>query len=286
MKYKNFDQYTSQYSKKESDYLNKIGIATSGSLEIPYFSKIENTFDLKEKFLDIPVIMSSDFSNESVALFESNNFTYNFNDSPSIDKVYEDFSGSEFIPKMVNSISDTKKLRFPITAFGKEKSEFKTIGKLRSSEGIYKKFMEKIVPKTRFNILSFKKNPISIIEKVNGFPLDVNINRFKYLDSIKQISEKLHEKYDLDFYNIEILESIKGGLFINDVNKKIDLNPHQGLLVYESAYNDFYNSRLPNWVKSKIKKEYISKYYQTKLYDSMLVKTQHTMDYAKNLSKC
>lgn len=284
VKFKNFDQYTSQYSNDATSFLNKVGIATSESIDFPYFEYLKSHFDLNESASDIPIIVSSDFAFESQAIYESNRFTYNLNEAPSIDTIYEDFSGAQFIPKLAKSIPDAKKLKFPVVAYGKKgESEFKTIGKLRSSEGIYSKFREKIVPKTKFNVLSFKGKPISIVERVNKFPLDVNLKRFKHLSRVNEISKKLFEKYDLDFYNIEILESVKGGLYINGMNKKLELNPHQAYVVYENAYEDFYNSRIPNWVKNKIITEHVSKYYKNKAYDAMLLKTSHTMDYSKYL---
>lgn len=280
MRYKNFNQYISQYSNNEKDYLNKVGIASSSSENYSYYANINNQFDLKESDVNIPIIMSSDYSNDSNSIYESDMFKYNRNTSPDTDSVFEDFSGCEFIPKTVNSIPDTKKLKFPIKAVGPNSSQvFKTIGKLRSSEGIYSKFTEKITPKTRYTALSFKGKPISVVETVNKFPMDVDINRFKHLSKIRKISEMICEKYDLDVYNIELIESVKGSIYVNGVNTNLSLNPHQAYLVYESVYQDHYDTKIPNWVRRKIIEENVSGYYKQKSYDSMLVKTNNTMDY-------
>jgi hypothetical protein len=259
-----------------------VAIATNESIEFPYFDYIKNKFDLQENYKNIPIIVSDDFTNESTALYESGEFTYNFNDLPSMDRVFEDFKDEKFTTNQTYDITDVKKLKFPVTAYSKNsETEFKTVGKLRSSEGVYERFREKVVPKTKFTVLSFKGDPISIVESINRFPLDVDLKRFTLLNEVKKISKALYEKYDLDFYNIELLESVKGGLYINSVNRKLDLNPHQAITVYEAAYTDYYSARVPNWVKDQMIEESVSKYYKQKHLDSQLVKSKHTFNYAK-----
>jgi len=280
--FKNFDQYTRQYSNDVASFINRVAIATNETIEFPYFDYIKNKFDLKENHKNIPIIVSDDFTSESTAIYESGEFTYNLNEMPSIEEVFDDFKNEKFITNQKYNIKDTKQLKFPITAYSKNsETEFKTIGKLRASEGVYERFREKIVPKTKFNVLSFKGEPISIVEKINKFPLDVDMRRFALMTEVKNIARTLHKKYDLDFYNIEIYESIQGGLYVNGVNRKLDLNPHQALTVYEYAYNDYYSTKIPNWVKNKMIEESVSKYYKQKHYDSMLVKSKHTMNYSK-----
>lgn len=285
MKFKNFNQYSRQYSNDVTSFTNRVAIATNEEIDFPYFDYIKNKFDLKENYKNIPIIVSDDFSNESVALYESEEFTYNLNELPSMKQVFEDFKTSSFTTNQTYNIKEVKSLKFPITAYSKRgETEFKTIGKLRSSEDIYNRFREKIVPKTKFTVLSFKGDPISIVETINNFPLDVDLRRFTFLSEVSKISKALHEKYDLDFYNIELLESIKGGLYINGVNRKLDLNPHQAIKVYEAAYSDYYSTRVPNWVKEQMINESVSSYYKQKYLDSQLVKSKHTFKYDKYIN--
>lgn len=282
MKYKNFEQYTRQYSTDVNSFINRVAIATNENIDFPYFDYIKNKFDLQENYKNIPIIVSCDFTNESMALNESSEFTYNLNEMPDFETVLEDFKDSSFTTNKVDDIKNIKKLKFPITAYSADgETDYKTVGKLKASEGIYEKFREKIIPKTKFKVLSFKGKPISIVETINKFPLDVDMKRFTLLNKVRKISEELHDKYDLDFYNIEILESSNGKLYINNVNRKLDLNPHQAFVVYEAAYNDYYASRLPNWVKDKMINESVDKYYKQKYLDSQLVKSKHTFDYSK-----
>jgi len=285
VKFKNFNQYSRQYSNDVTSFTNRVAIATNEEIDFPYFDYIKNKFDLKENYKNIPIIVSDDFSNESVALYESEEFTYNLNELPSMKQVFEDFKTSSFTTNQTYNIKEVKSLKFPITAYSKRgETEFKTIGKLRSSEDIYNRFREKIVPKTKFTVLSFKGDPISIVETINNFPLDVDLRRFTFLSEVSKISKALHEKYDLDFYNIELLESIKGGLYINGVNRKLDLNPHQAIKVYEAAYSDYYSTRVPNWVKEQMINESVSSYYKQKYLDSQLVKSKHTFKYDKYIN--
>lgn len=280
MKFKNFDQYINQHSNNFSSFSKKVILATSESLDFPYFEYLNSSYDLNESDSRCPIIVSDDFVFKSDIVNESS--MYNLNACPIYESIISELPNSDFIPRECKDIRDIKKLRFPVTAYHKNGSmDFKTLGKLKSSEIIYDKFREKIIPKTKFKVLSFKGEPISIVETINKLPLDVNLKRFKYLNKINDISKSLFEKYNIDLCNIEIFESIKGDLYLNNINKKLDLNPHQAYKVYESVYEDFYSAKLPNWVKKKMINESISKYYQTKLYDSMLIKTEHTMDYSK-----
>lgn len=285
MKFKNFEQYSRQYSSDINSFINRVAIATNETIEFKYFDYIKSKYDLQENYKNIPIIISDDFTSESAALYESNEFTYNLNETPSLDRVLEDFKDASFTTNQTYDIKDIKKLKFPIIAYHKNgTSQFKTIGRLKSSEGIYEKFREEIVPITKFKVLAFNGEPISIIETINNFPLDVDLKRFTLLNEVRKITRAIYEKYDLDFYNVEILESNKKrGLFINNIDKKLNLNPHQAFVVYEAAYNDYYSARIPNWVKKKMINENVSKYYKQRAYDSMLIKSNHTMDYSKYL---
>lgn len=282
MKYKNFEQYSRQYSKDIESFINRVAIATNESIKFPYFDYIKNKFDLQENYKNIPIIVSDDFTNESDALNESDEFTYNLNEMPTIDTVFDDFKNESFTTNSVSDIKNIKELKFPVTAYHKDGSiDFKTLGKLKASEGIYNSFREKIIPKTKFKVLSFKGDPISVVETINKFPLDVDMKRFTRLNEVRKISKALHDKYDLDFYNIELLESANGKLYINGVNRKLDLNPHQAFVVYEAAYNDYYTSRVPKWVKDKMINESVVDYYKQKYLDSQLIKSNHTFNYEK-----
>ena len=131
--------------------------------------------------------------------------------------------------------------------------------------------------------MAFKGKPISIVENINRLPLDVDMNRFKMLDQVNEITSKIDESYSLDIYNIELLESTKGKLYIKSIDRDINLNPRESVFLYERAYLEYHNRPIPNWVSRQIVKEHLNPYYKSKSYDSMMVKSKHTLDYSKYL---
>jgi hypothetical protein len=263
-----------------------VGIATNENLTCPYFNKITERSALVESAKESPIIISQDFGNQFNTLNESFNLAYNSNMLSGDADIFENLAGQEFTPKTINDITKIKSIKFPIVASnGESISEFKTIGKLRASESIYNKFREQIVPRTKFKILSFKDKALSIVESINKYPLDVEMSGFKYINEITSIIKKVHEAYNLDFYNVEVFESNKGKIYINSIDQNINPNPHQSVSVYEAAFEDFYEASLPSWVKNTMIKEHAVPYYGKKKYDSMLIKSNYTMDYSKREAK-
>jgi hypothetical protein len=284
--FKSFNDYVKQYSNDIKTFSNRVAIATNENVDFPYFNVIRSEYDVSNNY-DIPIIISESFNPESIAINESHNFLYNKHITPKLESIYEDFAGHSFIPKEVSDIKNIKKLKFPILASSKDKSdEYKTIGKLKASESIYNKFRENPIPKTKFTILSFKNSPISIIETINKYPLDVDISKFKHLKEISDIVNKVYEKYNnLDFYNIDIIESTDGGFYINGINRKMNLNPHQAKSVYKCAYEDHYQSRLPKWAEEEIFNESVIPYYRKKALDSHLITSNNSIDYSKIIDR-
>lgn len=192
--------------------------------------------------------------------------------------------GTPYLPNSVSDIRKIKELNFPIIAqSGENQDEYKSISKLKSSERIYKNFRERPVARTRFKILAFKDQPISVVEWINKFPIDADLGNFVYIAEVADICKRTFDKFKLDVYNIEIIESIKGKIFIESIDKRLDLNPHQARILYESVYEDYYKTRLPKWVKDKIIEENTSSYYRQKYFDSKLIKTKHSLNYSKYL---
>jgi len=279
---KSFDQYTSQFSSDPSNFLNRIGIATSENFNHSYFKVIKNRFDLMETAVDFPIIITDTFNETTQIINESLTHKYNSAGLPTQESLLESFKDLGYLPNEVDSIRNIKSLTFPITAIGKNfKDDYKSVGSLRNAERIYSKFREKPVARTKFKVLGFKGNPISVVEWINKFPLDVDLTGFQYIKELEEICESISKNFNLDVYNVNLVESIKGKILVESIDRKLDLNPHESKLLYESIYQDFYKSRLPNWVKSKINEEHTKKYYQKKFYDSKLIKSKHTLNYSK-----
>lgn len=283
MKFKNFSEYLNEKDGDIKSYLNKVAIATSRDV-CPIFKKVDSDEDIVELSEKMAVIISDDFAYRDSSVNESS-VAYNSAKSDLTD-LRSKMGDCENLPNQVNDIQDIKKLKFPVIATNKEGSDrFKTIGKLKAAEKIYNTFKEDIVPKTRFKVLVFKDVIIGIQELINKLPLDVDINKFKDLGQLSSIAEKVNDAYSLDFYNIEVLESNKGKFYIKSVDQDINPNPLESVSLYEKAYLEYNKRPLPNWVKSKLKSEYVKPYCKSKYYDSMLVKSNNTMDYSKYLDK-
>lgn len=281
MKFRKFDEYLNDKDGDINAYLNKVAIATDRDV-CPIFKKVSPDDNIAELSEQIAVILSDDFTYRDASLNESS-VAYNSAKSDLTD-LRSKLGSCDMLPNQVDDIKDIKKLKFPIIATNSKGSDrYKTLGKLKAAEQIYNIFKEDIVPKTKFKVLLFKDCIIGIQEIINKLPLDVDVNRFRSIDKISTIAEAVNDKYSLDFYNIEVLESSKGKFYIKSVDQDINPNPLESVLLYEKAYLEYNNRPLPNWVKSKLKSDYVKPYCKNKYYDSMLVKSKNTMDYSKYL---
>lgn len=283
MKIQTFNDYERRYSKDYSTFSKQVAIASLTKKEHPFFSIVNNKKDIHERYQGYPVILDEGFCIGVQALYESSVGAYNSNRAPDLIEISRKLSDNPYLPKISNSIKDIRKgFRFPIIAKSDTKSDsYKTIGKLRSAGINYSTFIENPEAKTRFKILVFKGDPISIVEWINKFPIDVNLNSFEYLKESIQISNLIWENFNLDLCNIEIIESIKGDILMKSVDTNMNLNPLQEKLVYERIYEDYYESKLPNWFKHKIFEDHVLPYYKRRANDVKLIKSKHSMDYSK-----
>ena len=286
MALKTFGEYSKIISKDPRSYLNRVIMASNEKLNYTYFDSISNVFEFNELDSSRPVIMCNSFSMDYSIINESDVFTYGISSIPNNDLIYGDLFENEYIPKRVSDIKNIKKLKFPIIARNEtSENRYKTIGKLKKSNSIYKTFSEDIIPNTRFKAIIFKDSPICLEEIINKYRIDCDLKRFDYLNEIKSIAKDIYSKYGLDFYSIRVIESNKGKVYLDKIEEVSNINPYQAVEMYESAYSDFYQSNFPNWVKHKIIKESVAPYFKDKQYDALLFKSKHIIDYSKYLSK-
>jgi hypothetical protein len=280
---KNFESFQKRYSKDPETFLKQVGIASHSLTEHSLFKVVKSQNEISESYLDYPLILDEGFSLKIETINEKAAHTYNYGESPNILDIVDKMSSSPYSPKVVDKIQDTrKKFRYPVIAIkGDSKEEYRTIGKLRASDVIYSKFLENPDAKTRFKILSFKGDPISVIEHINKFKLDVDINSFQFLNEVKEISKNVYETFGFDICNVEIVESLKGDILIRSIDKKIDLNPLQEAKIYQCVYEDYYQTRLPNWFKKKVLNEHFSKYIKDMSNHTNLIKSKHSLNYSK-----
>lgn len=284
MVFKTFSEYSRTKSNDVKSYLNRVVIASNEKINYPYFDGVTNIFEFNRLDNDRPVIMCSDFTFDYSSINESEVFTYGTHVIPSRDQIYNDLLENEYIPQRVSDIRSIKNIKFPIIAKNDSSvNKYKTVGKLKKSENLYKTFIEDIIPKTRFKAIMLKDSPICLQETVNRYDIDCDLKKFKHLSIIKKIAESLYSKYNLDFYSVKLIESNKGKIYLDKIKGIPQLNPYQASKVYEAAYNDFYQARFPNWVKQKITSESVAPYFKKKQYDNMLIKSNNAIDYSKYL---
>ena len=163
------------------------------------------------------------------------------------------FTGESFIPKTVKNRNNVKRLTFPIVAIGKKgvKNVYETYNKFNKSENFYHTFHEKIIPKTKYEALFFRNEPIHAVEKINETSKKVNMST-GFKAKLTKIANSVLEKHKMDVYYMKINEDGKGSLFLRDIRKPGVLSESQANILYVAIYEDHYNHNLPFWFKNKM----------------------------------
>lgn len=285
MKLKNFKSYSSFYSKDPQNFEKKIALASPKMANLPMFEVVNSIDSALQIPKDIPVIQWNNFNFSSNKIDESFCSTvYNQSTIPTQSELNSEFKGEKFIPKIFGDRSQVKKMKFPIIGnFEDGSDEFKTYGKFKKSEKSYKSFQEKLIPSSRFEILVSGKSPIHAQKKINKTPFDIDMNRWKHSNEVESICNKINDKWSPEYYIINLLES-NGKIYLESINRSADLTPTQGVKLYESAYEDYYCSKLPSWFKTKMFEDHIKPYYKQKYYDSLLLNPSGVIDYKKYIN--
>ena len=282
---KNFDDYIKQYSKNPKVFEKQVIFASNlGGSDI--FEVVKDTSTNFTGIDDHPVILWDNFNIKAKEVNESQAHIYNALSLPSFGKIREQLSTESYIAPSTKNRSEVKSLKFPIIATkGNESEMFKTHGKYKKSEKFFDSFRQKITPTTKYDVIAFKGDPIHIQEKINGIGFDADLTRFKHPTQVTEIAKKVNEKYDADFYYMELLES-NGKLYLNNVTTSAKLSPTQNVKMYEAAYESFYNRRIPKWYRDKVFEKYTKPYYEQRYLDALLIKPKNSIDfkkYAKNI---
>lgn len=162
------------------------------------------------------------------------------------------YVGENFIPKTIKNRNKVKSLSFPIVAKGKRGSNtYSSYYMFKKSENDYNSYQEKPVPRTKYDVLMFKNEPVCMYEKINDKYISKDISR-DLNKQIKGISSKIMESHGLDVYHIKIYESVKGNYYLGGVSRCGDLNEKQSNLLYIKLYEDHYGYDIPVWFKNKI----------------------------------
>jgi len=276
---KKFDDYLIAFSKDPRSFEKKIAIASESEV-VSLFDRVKSPFDLDRGF-STPTIVWDSFDFKKHPLNECRAYFFNTGKFPAGESLFEDLGDSDFVPTAILDRALVKGMKFPIVAIDGQGSEvFKTYGKFKKAERRYSKFRESIVPRTRFDVIGFKNEPIHLQERINGIGFDVNLSRFPYLESVKSLLSKVYEKYSTDFYHVSVLEK-DDRLYLESASTSLKLTPSQSYSMYVKAYESYYETRLPNWFKNQAFESQVKPYYQKLNYDSLLLKPKYGIDLKK-----
>ena len=92
--------------------------------------------------------------------------------------------------------------------------------------------------------------------------------------------EKINSEWSPEYYVMKLMEA-NGKIYLDSISRSTDLTPSQGVKLYESAYEDHYQSKLPSWFKTKLFDDHVKPYYKQRYYDSLLLKPKGTIDFKK-----
>ncbi len=274
MRLKKFTEYAKIYSKDPKTFEKMVQF--SESTEVDLFDK----FGVGDVFGEKPVIIW----NSKLKVNESSSRIYNASQFPGKNEIFEFAEQVNLVSPKVTDRSLVKKMKFPIIGHSSSnQEEFKTYGKFKKSEKYFNFFREKISPSNRFEVIAYRTEPIHIQEKINKLGFDVNLKSFKHLDEVENSLEKINSKFKLDFYKLKLIES-NNSLYLESLESSGDLSPSQLVKMYETAYESYYEARLPQWFKKSVFEKYVQPYYQKRYYDSLLMKPKNAIDFKKFLA--
>ena len=166
--------------------------------------------------------------------------------------ILNQYVGENFIPKTIKNRNKVKGLSFPIVAKGKRGSNtYGSYHMFKKSENDYSSYQEKPIPRTKYDVLMFKDEPVCMYEKINDTYTSKNISR-ELGKKLRGISSKIMESHGLDVYHMKIYESVKGNYYLGGIRRCGDLNEKQSSLLYIKLYEDHYGYNVPVWFKNKI----------------------------------
>ena len=248
-KLKTFSDFEKHISGNHSELINKIQIIGESNIaEKSPFSRIDS-FD---KSNGGPILICNNISmiNESNVNKEQ---LYNSYVLTNRNNKLSKFIGESFIPKTVKNRKNVKRLSFPITAIGKNGTQnvYETYNRFKKSENEYHTFQEKPVPKTKYEVLFFRNEPIHAMEKINESSKHKKINS-DFKTKLTHIANSIMKKHKLDVYRMNITESLNNTLFLRGLKKCNDLSESQANVLYVKLYEDYYQYNLPIWFKNKM----------------------------------
>ena len=172
-------------------------------------------------------------------------------------RFFSKFIGEKFIPKTIRNRGKVKGLNFPIVAMHplkekKEDSVYNTLNKFQKSESHYTVYQEKINPRTKYNVVFFKNEAVSIKENVNKELYRVKHETSAMKNQLNEIASKVSSVYPLDVFALNVYESMDGTLYVKGIKSNFDLEKSELNELYVRMYEDYYETSLPIWFKNKV----------------------------------
>jgi hypothetical protein len=283
MKLKKFGEYSKYYQKDPKNFEKRLIFADPALHELAAFRVVNTIDEVLEVSDNTPVITWNNFNFSGKVEESFSSIVYGQNKIPTSHDLEDAFAEEPFIQKTISDRRGVKGLSFPIIAKNDQESEeFKTYGKFKKSEKEFDKFQEKPIVVSRFEVLVANGEPIHAQKKINKFPFDIDLARWKYLNEAANICKKIDNKWSPDYFIVSLTES-NGKLYLESLNRSSRLTPTQGVALYESAYESHYNSQLPQWFKKKLFTDYSKPHYKKQYYDSLLLKPVGVLNYSKYL---
>ena len=200
------------------------------------------------------------------------------------------FSDSKFVPKTVYSIDDIEDLKLPIVAKPDNGNSaqgiemFKTYDEVRKSKLKFDLFCEAKDLEREFRAYVMNGKIIAMTERVTNqendksvgkkdakdkidlIYIDLDLNKFKYLDLVEDINKDLLRKTKLDFFVIDLMLDTDGNMWVPEINGAPGITPGTFYDIFKAWIELAYNKKIDksdDEELSKIKVEYIKKISET-----------------------
>ena len=192
---------------------------------------------------------------------------------------YKTFEDSNFIPKSVYKIEDTKELEFPIIAkpddghSGVGIEIFDTYDELKASKLKFDNYSEAKDLDREYRVLLMNDKTVLVHERISQNKneikdkdadeqtefvyVDQDTSKLDFMDRVDEISEEIRKKIKLGLWSIDVMIDKAGDLWIAEINSASGMAADKMARVYIMIYEDFYKESLPEGFKDYLKDEFI-----------------------------
>ena len=181
---------------------------------------------------------------------------------------HKSFNDCKYVPKAVFSIRDIEKLTLPIIAKPKDGFSaqgievFETYDDAKKSDLEFDIWSEKKEIDTEFRVFIMNGKIIHLTERITNTSNDMSVGvknpdekidlvyidqdmtKFPYMNTIKDIHNKISEKVELDFYNIDLMLDKSGDIWVPEINGAPGIGPSMVHHIYKNWLEMAYNMKM------------------------------------------